>query len=225
MIYINLTKIKRAFQKKRNLNDLIKLLKRTIYSYSEDIILVKDLNDIKEFPLKNGLEIQSIEKKDIPALLLFRKQAGNYERHSLRSFNEYFKNNCNGLIAKLNGEIIGYIWWGNNKMQTNFSNISSKFYVKEIKLAPSEAYGFDFFIDSKHRGNGRAIDFKTRFFSVLHNMGYERTFGVVEADNIPARWIYKLVGYKEIRKVKVQRFLKFILLRDKKFFFDEEALG
>lgn len=224
MLLLYLTKIKHAFQKKRSLAELIKLFKKAIYSYNEEIILVKDLGDLTRFSLKNRLQVESIEKKYLPTLEVLSKQVGYGGRDPLRKLNEYLDNSCNGLIAKLNGEIIGCIWWGDNKMKSNFSSIISRFYVKEIKLTLSETYGFNFLIAPQYRGSGHAIEFLTKFLSVLRDFGYKRTFGFVASDNLPARWIYMLAGYKEIRKVKVHRILQFIVFRNKKIFFDKEAL-
>jgi GNAT superfamily N-acetyltransferase len=225
MLFFYLAEIVKGLRKKRSPTELKKLFKNIIYSYSEEVILVKDLNYLTSFSLKNGLEIEKIEKKHLQALEPLRKQAGYAGKDPLRTVNEYLDNNCNGLIAKLNGEIIGHIWWGNNKMKSNFTNIMSKFYTKEIKLAPSETYGFDFFITPKYRGGGHAIEMMNHFFSFLRDLGYERTFGCVPADNLPARWTYKVVGYEEIKTVKVRRFFLFIVSRGNRIFFDKEALS
>jgi len=225
MPFLYLTKSVRAIKKIKNLQELRRFLRKLLYSYQEEIILLKDLNDLTPFSLKDRLQMQSIEKKHLPSLGLIRKQADIGEKYPLKILNEYLDNNCKGFIAELKGEIIGYIWWGNDTMKSDVSDIAFKFYAKEIKLNATDAYGFDFFIDRQYRGNGHAIEFMTNFFSLLHSLGYERTFGYVASDNLPARWIYELVGYKGIRKVKVRRFLQFIVFRDKRLFFDKNAVG
>ncbi len=54
----------------------------------------------------------------------------------------YLNNGYNGFIAILNGEVTGYLWWVNNKMDpmTNHLHLTRfKFNLKD-----DEVYWFDF---------------------------------------------------------------------------------
>jgi hypothetical protein len=209
--------------KKRSSADVMRSIITLLYSSRDEITLVKDLSDLKEFTTGNRLEVEIIEKKHLAILEQLRKQARNDPDPKL-TLKEYFENKCNGFLAKLNGVYIGYIWWGDSSMQSKFSDAQAAFYAKEIKLSSGETYGFDFFIVPQYRGNGYAIEFFSEFLAILRKSGYEKTFGVVIGDNLPARWIYNLVGYKELSRIKMRRVLQFFVIRKKKISFDREAL-
>jgi hypothetical protein len=217
-----LSKKMQTLNKLRNAVGIKGLLKGVIYSYNQEIILEKDLNNSTEFYLKDNLKIERIEKKHLSNLVLLRKEVGIGENTSIKELNEYLNNNCNGFIAKLNGKIIGYIWWRDDKMKSSFGNSVFKFYTKEIKLNPHDTYAFDFLISPQYRGSSHAIEFLSKVLITLKKLGYKKNFGYVAACNLPARWTYKLLGYKEIKIVEVIRFFLFIGFRNKKIFFEND---
>jgi GNAT superfamily N-acetyltransferase len=223
MPFFYITKKISSFRKIKNSIGLSRFLKRLIYSYHEEIMLVKNLNGLRKFSLKNGIETHNLKQEDIPALQLFRAESGIESADSTEEIYECLNNNGNGFIAKLDSKIIGYIWWGDNRLKSSFSDIDFKFYLNEIRLMPTDTYGFDFYISPRYRGGGHAIEFINQVFSILHDLGYKRNFGYVVSDKLPARWTYKLVGYEEIKKVSVRRFLLFIVFRNNKVFFDKKG--
>jgi GNAT superfamily N-acetyltransferase len=209
------------FQSLKKSVGLKNLFKMMVCSYREEVILMKDLNDLMSFPFKNDLEIEKIEKKTIKSLLQIRDQSEIDKEDSYKMFNEYLCNNCKGFIAKLKGEIIGYIWWANNTMQSNFSHVAARFYSKEIKLSPTDVYMFDYFIVDRHRGGGNGVEFLSKVLTELKNLGYKRSFGYVVTSNLPAMWLYRLTSFKDMKKVKVLRLFLYLVFRNNRPYFDK----
>ena len=213
-----------SFKKTVSSTGLIRFLKGLFFSYHEEILLMKDLNKLESFSFGNRLEVINIKREYISSLRYLRNEPGIINSDIKNELREYFNNNCNGLIAKLKEEIIGYIWWGNNTMKCSFEDSSKdivfKFYLDRIKLKELDIYGFDFFLIPKYRCRGYSIEFLSNFLSLLKNLAYEKTFGYVLSDNLPARWTYRLLGYEEIEKIKIRRFFLFLVFRNKKMYFD-----
>lgn len=198
----------------------ITLFKKTIYQRHVDIIISeKILSEIPLFKIKNRLEIVPIQKRHLDILNDFCMPYDLYERDPKIEFNEYFKNGCEGFLAKLNGNIIGYQWWGKNDTGTDFRDQNIN-YLSKTKMKKEEVYLFDYFLNPKYRGGGNAIAFSLKVFSILKNIGYQRALGSVDADNRPARWSYKITGCIEIKRVSVHRLFLFIVFRGMKLSLD-----
>jgi GNAT superfamily N-acetyltransferase len=206
----------------KELNDLIgfkELSKRLIYSRHEEVILVRDLKDIPGFTSENKLEMRCIAKEHLPQLALFRKQNGVGGEDPVYQLNVYLENGWNGLMADIDGQIIGYGWWGDHKSKFDFDLVGYEYYRKKIDLKPTDMFGFDFYISPRYRKEGNAIKFIHKYFQVLRGLGYERFFTGVRKDNIAAFWLYKTVGGKEVEKITVRRFFLYFLFKNLTFFF------
>lgn len=210
-------------EKYNKINKLIELigfrrfLKMLIYSQREEIMQVLDMNKVAYPISKCKLNVHSIERKHVPRLVLFRKQAKIYGIGP----DVYLNNGCQGFLAELEGEIIGYAWWGDYRSNYYFDPKGTEFYIKQIALAPTYAYSFDLFVAPEYRGNGNALEFSRKYILELKALGYERIYVTVHKENIAARWIYKIVGGKDVKKIVVRRFLLFFLFKNSKYFFDD----
>jgi len=192
--------IKRAFPFTRY-RWRIYALKHFIYHSSQETLCQKDFSQIINIP-KFKLEIETVNESNRDTLTEF--VVNNYNKNMYRNWISYFyKNNYNGFVASLNRNIIGYIWWWANDKSTkpppeiNFYN---------IKLKKDDVYMFNFFIAPQYRGKGNAIEFMSMVFSELKKIGYNRTTGIVGSNYLPARWTYRVVGYKDIRSVTKRNF-------------------
>jgi GNAT superfamily N-acetyltransferase len=192
---------------------LLKAAKVIIFIiYKQNVMLVlleKDLNQKIQFSLNYKLEVQRIEEKHREVLQEFIKKHSDEEDIApVDKINDYFANNYEGFIGLIQGEVIGYFWWVNNKIvQKNHPDLT----VFNIRLKNDAVYGFDFVIIRQYRGSGNATEFLYKVHSALIQLGYNRIFGVVLPDNIPAAWLYKLFGFKDVKKIISRRFFYFIL--------------
>lgn len=225
ILYLNkkLKRLKSAYKRIGFKN----LLKKAIYARSEELMLEKDLSEEATISFKNKLKIQSIEKKHMDVLLKLYKQSGIYDGNPTSYISRYFKNNCKCFIATINNNFIGHIWWGNNKMSFEFDDPDFKFIRDEIELKDDDVYMWDFFIVSKERGSGISIELLSKVFLAIKKLGYNRIVGFVPVTEvfIPARWTYKLLGCKEIKRIVVRKFFTFLVFKGKRLYFNREGFN
>jgi hypothetical protein len=197
-----------------------KLLKRIIFQKGEEFLLKKDLNEESNFVHTNKLEIELFEEKSLQELIKFCKKDGNNPENM---FVKYLENDCKAFIAKQDGNIIGYIWWGNQNMTFYFNDPDFRYVGKIVSLKNDGVYAFDYYITPKYRGNSNAIEFLSKVFVNLRESGFNWVFGCVHVSNIPARWIYKLMGFKEEIKIVARRFFLFFIFKNRDLFFDRNG--
>lgn len=186
-------------------------IKPFFYNRFTYIITQDDLSQNIVFGTSEKLKMECINKSNKDIVIKFGEE--NYNRIYKSWWNIYFKNNYNGFIAKLNGNIIGYVWWVNSNMKHPPEVV---FY--NIKLRKDEVYGFNFFIAPRYRGRGNAFEFMNQYTLELKKLGFKRRIGIVAADNSTARWIYKVMEHKEMKSATSKVFFNLIAYCEKALF-------
>jgi ribosomal protein S18 acetylase RimI-like enzyme len=119
---------------------------------------------------------------------------------------KYLDNGYHGFSILKGKEIIGDIWYLNlNKSGTGVKHPDLK--LLDIKLKEKESYMFDMYIKPEERGNGTVNFLLGNALNALKEKGVMKVYGYYTAGNVPALWIHRTLGYKELKKLKVQRIL------------------
>jgi GNAT superfamily N-acetyltransferase len=199
-----------------------KFIMRLLYSRQEEIALEINLDEVARFPLKDSLNVYSIERKHVPELALFRAQAGIGGDNPAAGLEEYLDHGFNGFLAELEGRIIGYLWWGNSTSDFYIYPQGCGYYTREIvKMGLTNTFSFDYYLAPQHRGKGIAFEFMANCFYQLRDLGYKINYGYVHSDNVAARWIYKIIGFKEIKRIIMRRLFLFFLFKNTRYYFDD----
>jgi GNAT superfamily N-acetyltransferase len=74
-----------------------------------------------------------------------------------------------------------------------------------LDLSEDDVYMFDMHVVSDQRGGGLATYFLKSALHHLHSGGYERAYGYFAAQNTPALWVHRLIGYRELPHFLVRR--------------------
>jgi ribosomal protein S18 acetylase RimI-like enzyme len=221
MLRVFLNKKISAFRNARGSIGLRRLLRNLTYLCHEEIIITKHLDKVANLPVKDRLQIDLMESKDLESIASLRKESGGDEIKYLETLWGYWNNHGSGLIARSKGDLVSYLWWGNNKMGCSPVDLITKFYMSEIRFCPIAIYMFDVYVARKYRKSGIATALLMQFFLILRNLGYQRVLAYVLSTNMPARRLYKLLGFEETKKVRVRRIMLFIVLRNNKIYFDK----
>ncbi|MDD5259269.1 MAG: GNAT family N-acetyltransferase [bacterium] len=199
---------------------LRRVMQRLLYVSHEEILLVKDFTEVENISSARGLKVSLINRASLQRIALFRKKEGLGGEDPLLALTAYLDNGFYGYSAEINGEFIGYIWWGDSKTNFDFDRQGYGFYTHQVKMTPTDTFGFDLFVSSKHRNARIALEFLSQAFFLAKKLGYQRNYGYVHNENKPARWIYSIVGFKEIRRIRVRRLFVYFLFKDKSYFKD-----
>ncbi len=182
-------------------------LQEMIYFKKREAILMQiDLNEIKPLQ-KTGqqkdLELIAIDKENFDLLNL---------KYALK--NRYLKTLCNledgyqGYVLTENDIVLGDLWCAFS--EKNNSPLHPDVLWLELDFGEKDVYGYDMYFAPEKRGNHSIASLLLG--GVLHDLrkkGYDRLQSYVMADKIPALWLHRMLGFKEIDRVGLKRFLFF----------------
>jgi len=200
---------------KQFVTNMLSTLSSKIFITSDDIIITFSLQEFTNYASSKRIKILPLEESQIPNLKEFCRNHDCTLKDS-KKLNNYLENGFNAFLATVNDEIIGYYWWTDNRILP--INNHPHLIRYGISLMDNEVYTFDIFILPKHRGSGNAVEFLTTIWLRLKEQGFQKIYGWVFADNKQARWLYRLMGYKEGKVIKSYRILKLISITDNKIF-------
>ena len=182
------------------------------YKKEDELILIKDLSEIQNIK-KNRISITEFQKEFIKKIMKLNQEQIKTKLNNRLLLN-YVRNEYNGFVGLINNKIIGYIWWVDNKIKRDLNHPHLRRF--NIELKDNEIYIFDFYISQEVRGSGIANEFLIKIMKNLKKNKYQRAYGVVSKDNVPAKWTYILTGWKVIKKIVGSEFLNLIYYSDYK---------
>ena len=161
-------------------------------------VLVKPLDAIAPVSFEPRLRVGELGPQSLRALAAFNR--ARCDTRASRRFEGNLGRRYHGFSAHEDGALVGHYWWldATAEPHPHLARLG-------IELGPGDAYGFDFYLDERHRGDGRAVDFLFQVESRLRDRGYERLWGYVEASNTGARWLYSMRGYETVRTLRRHR--------------------
>lgn len=183
-------------------------------------MLVKEIADSKPFVQNEDVSVKRIEASDAD---YFEEVTANHPEKDIHDrLHSYLRNAYIGFGVRLNGRAIGYIWCvPNSKCNSNLRHPHLNRY--RIELNEDDVYLFDFYIVEEHRGSGNAITCLKTVEHHLQLMGVTRHWGMVEAANQPARWLYVMNGHKVVHKITFWTFFSRLMFSGSRVFLKNSA--
>ncbi len=167
------------------------------------LVLAKPLDDVV-VPLRTGtVRLEPIERRHLPALAALNRERGDLEGDA--RFAADLDAGYGGFAGFRGDELIACYWWCDARMPAHRDMARLGL---EIELGPRDVYGFDLYVDKRHRAGGTAADVLHQVETALRQRGFERLWGWVVAENRSARWTYGARGYLpmwEVRRTRVLR--------------------
>lgn len=169
---------------------LLNILER-IYKKRKYLLLTKDLAG-DAGPASSRLEVIAIGPEHWDMLEQHIRQHHRDVARSLRMVDTYLNSRFEGHMALLDGQVIGYRWWVNRRI--NHPQVT----LYGLTLGEHDVYTFALYIARAFRGHGYAKEFLAKVEILLREQGYTRSFNSVDIDNLPARRVHDALGSKEI---------------------------
>jgi GNAT superfamily N-acetyltransferase len=176
----------------------------------EHLVLVKALDGVPGPPARRPLDVRAIGDDDTDEVLAFT--AEHSPPKVLAFVRNYLANGYRAFGAFRDGRLIGLFWWVDAALDAEHPDLV----LHEIGLEPGDAYGFAYFVAPEHRGGGTATDFLSRVFVALHEARYTRMWGWVLADNRPARWLFSLAGFREVRRIRARTVVSLLTFSERR---------
>lgn len=179
-----------------------------------DVVVAKELTGGATWRGRANLDVRPLPGFGDPAFHELLHHAGS-ERLA-RWCSSYARNGYHAFLAVRDGDPIGLMWWVDARIPEPRNHPHLKRFA--IRLGGREAYLFDFFIRTDHRGGGNANEFMLKIEAALASRGYERLLGCVDVENKQARWLYSLLGWKDVQTYQCWTLFKFVLLTNRALF-------
>ena len=161
--------------------------------------------------LFNDYKLKPFEEKDLADVLAFCEKSDAREVIKVKHFVEL---KYNGILFFKDTALIGYLWW---------HDIQLRGYRFELEKLPiklkreNEIYGEYYYIKPEYRGQGIALYLLSEIHSKWRRDGYTKLYGFVFKDNISARWVNRILGFEEIKRIKAYSII--INKKKREFFF------
>jgi GNAT superfamily N-acetyltransferase len=165
--------------------------------------MTKDLGDVMPMTAAAALRVEALSADLLPAVYEFNRRRcfTKADARAPRALERGYR----GFVGFVGEDPVGYYWWVDAEIEPRHGDIERL--DLGFELGPGEVYGYDFFMLEEHRGGGKAMEFLHKIETSLHELGYRLVWGYVDADNRPARWLYRLRGYEPVKQVQTRRIL------------------
>ncbi len=193
---------------KATARSVLSLLAACIHREEEHVVLVRSLSDAPEMAARDGIEVRSDVGIDREAVIRFSQ--ANFPPKVTAYVRNYLDNGYRTYLGFRGDELIGLFWWVDRQIDAQHPDLV----LHQLRLGDRDAYGFSYFLAPEHRGGGTASEFISKVFVELDKVGYERIWGWVLAENLPARWLFSLVGYEEVRSMRFRTFFSIVTVSD-----------
>ncbi len=189
--------------------DFYIVLKKLLYQIRDYIYLKKEIITI-EIDLSNiNPTFGNFTKFNFNILEITEESFDhNKQKYPLKSW--YFKSL--GRVKKgyksfaliNDNKIIGYLWYTTTG-DLKSPKVHHDLKLLNITLTEKEVYLFDMYIMPENRGNTVATHFMGCVLNKLKEKGYLKGYSYVFADNLPALYTYRLLKWKELDRLILQR--------------------
>jgi len=175
-------------------------LERGAYRVEEAVPAVKDLSALKpqksDFP---GADVRIVEiafPADVPPASQYPLRS----RH-LRA-GAFVERGYRGFAAIKEGRVVADIWG-------SFPDGPAHPHVAcfGFDLRDDGVYLFDFHVQADERGKSISTPFLLHVLHTLKGRGFGHAYGYYAADNTPALWFHRMLGYEERAPVVLRRVL------------------
>lgn len=168
--------------------------------------LVVDMKRLDQIavPARVGtLHVALLERRHLPALRELNRERGDLRGDA--RFAADLDAGYRGFAGFRDGQLVACYWWCDASMRPHRD---LRRLGLGIELGAGDVYGFDLYVDKRHRAGGTASEMLFRVESALREQGFERLWGWVAEGNRAARWTYSSRGYRPMWMVERTRVLR-----------------
>jgi len=168
--------------------------------------LVVDMKRLDEIavPVRVGaLRVEPLERRHLPALRELNRERGDLRGDA--RFAADLDAGYRGFAGFRDGQLVACWWWCDARMPPHRD---LRRLGLGIELGARDVYGFDLYVDKRHRAGGTANEMLFRVETALREQGFARLWGWVVEENRAARWTYSSRGYRPMWMVERTRVLR-----------------
>jgi GNAT superfamily N-acetyltransferase len=185
-------------------------VRRRVFSSGDLVVVAMDLCEATETPAPVAFSVREIGDADFSALEEFCRIHRAVDPHANARLQECRSQGYHGLLATLDGVLLGYIWWvdaGGHRARPH-----PRVRALGLELDDRSAYLFDFYIAPAHRGQRLSRPFLADVRSRLRKLGYTAAVCDVNDEDRRARQTYRAAGWRDVRTIRLRCVLATLLI-------------
>ena len=185
---------------------------RPLWEYAcselEGIVVEKDISGLGETdatpsPLPAGMVEVSAEGENGAYFAGLKRRRGPL---SVARARRYLRRGFSGVAAVRDGQVVGDVW-AVTRSTTRLPFVHGDLKRLGIRLAEDEAYVFDMYIEPEHRGLALSTSLFQAAFRNLRARGVVKAKTYYAVGDLPALWTHRVMGYREVGRVKLREIL------------------
>jgi len=199
-VFINLTQL---FEELKN-NGITSSFNKIIFLNKNLVTFEIKLSSYKSKPdtIKKFIyEIQNITKNNFKNLGIEFSAKSRYFKTVKRLEQGY-----EAFVMIINRKVIGDVWFAPGSSEAG-QVLHPDIKMLEIKTTGSDVYMFDMYVDPEMRGTPVAATILNNASLGLKSEGFDKIYTYVMTENIPALWMIRALGFRDIGKTAMRRFL------------------
>jgi RimJ/RimL family protein N-acetyltransferase len=188
---------------------LTSVLRKVVFFNKEVIPAVKDLSVLPEMKVPAKIaDVTFIEISEDPG------EDGPWRFPSKSRYLRVPKNlkkGYRGFAVARGRDILGDIWYcPGDASSSGFKHPDLEWFAWfGVRLGDKDVYMFEMYVKPQERGGGLVNFLHWSALKAIRAKGFDRVYGYCTVDNIPALWVHRTLGYKELGRLRLHRFFSF----------------
>jgi GNAT superfamily N-acetyltransferase len=123
---------------------------------------------------------------------------------STRRAHRYLRSGYGGVAVLRGDRVVGDVWYV-TLADARLPHVHADVSALKIDLDATTAYLFDMYIEPEQRGMALSTALFRAVFATLRARGFTTAVGYYAGTNRPALWMHRVLGYREVRRVRIIR--------------------
>jgi len=180
----------------------ISLIKNSVFFKRKLIVFKKDLS-------AEDAQIKQVRRTNVNIINVtlddFKTQ--DYQFSSKSRFYKaikYFRYSSEAFFALKNNIVIGDVWFS-SKSFDHGKDYHPDLAMLNFKLNKEDIYMFDMYLEPSERGSAVESSILGQAINTFQRRGFKNIFTYVMAENTPALWMTRVMGFKELNYLYMSR--------------------
>ena len=179
-----------------------KTLSKVFYTHRVATVVQMDLSDVGDLSLSDGTKKTSIV--ELQKVGLQKGELSFLTKSRFLKALTYLDKGYTGLALVKNIHMIADLWFVSKRSVENVC-VHPDLELLGVTLEDTDVYMFDMYLEPRERGRNASTEFMGSCLLELKQRGYKKAYGYYFNDNIPALWVHRLLNWKELYQVVMQR--------------------
>jgi GNAT superfamily N-acetyltransferase len=140
----------------------------------------------------------------------FRGLATRFGSLGIHRARRYLRNGYGGVALVRGDRVVGDVWYV-TLPDARLPYAHPDVRLMRISLDAATAYSFNMYVEPDHRSMAASAALFEAVFAALRQRGIEKVVGAYRSNYMPALWMHRLAGFREVRRVRIHRVFRCVV--------------